>query len=105
IEVPELAQRLEQARANMEVQKVTYDRLQKVWISDPRLVARQDVDVAHGKYQEAKAQLDELSALTDYTRIVAPFDGVITGRFVDPGALIRATGGAGGQSSDGTAGG
>ena len=84
IEVPELKQRLERARADMEVQKITYDRVQKVWKSDPRLIARQDVDVAAGKYQEAKAQLDELSALDEYTRIVAPFDGVITARFVDP---------------------
>ena len=89
IEVPELKQRLERARADMEVQKITYDRVQKVWKSDPRLIARQDVDVAAGKYQEAKAQLDELSALEEYTKIVAPFDGVITARFVDPGALIR----------------
>ena len=28
-----------------------------------------------------------------YTKIIAPFDGVITGRFADPGALIRAGGG------------
>jgi RND family efflux transporter MFP subunit len=97
IEVPELRQRLERARADLEVQKITYDRLEKVFKSDPRLVARQDVDVAYGKFQEAKAQVDELSALVAYTRIVAPFDGVITGRFVDPGALIRSSGGAGAQ--------
>ncbi len=100
IEVPELQQRLERARADMEVQKVTYERLEKVWKSDPKLVARQDVDVANGKYREAKAQADELEALVDYTRIVAPFDGVITGRFADPGALIRASGSAG-QNGDG----
>ena len=101
IEVPELRQRLERARADMEVQKVTYDRLEKVWQSDPKLVARQDVDVANGKFREAKAQVDELSALVEYTRIVAPFDGVITGRFADPGALTRASGG----SEDGAGGG
>jgi membrane fusion protein (multidrug efflux system) len=100
IEVPELKQRLERARADMEVQKITYDRLQEVWKSDSRLIARQDVDVAAGKYQEAKAQLDELSALEDYTKIVAPFDGVITARFVDPGALIRASGGSGGSNAE-----
>jgi membrane fusion protein (multidrug efflux system) len=100
IEVPELRQRLERARADMEVQQLTYERLEKVWKSDPKLVARQDVDVANGKYREAKAQADELSSLVEYTRIVAPFDGVITGRFADPGALIRASG-SGAQSADG----
>ncbi len=31
--------------------------------------------------------------MTKYTRIIAPFDGVVTARFVDPGALIQASGG------------
>jgi membrane fusion protein (multidrug efflux system) len=92
IEVPELQQRVERARASLDVQRLTYDRLSQVWKSDPRLVARQDVDIAQGKYLEAKAELDELEALSSYTKIVAPFDGVITGRFADPGALIKAGG-------------
>jgi membrane fusion protein, multidrug efflux system len=92
IEVPELQQRVERAKAGLEVQRLTYDRLSKVWKSDPRLVARQDVDIAQGKYLEAKAEVDELEAMSSYTRIVAPFDGVVTGRFVDPGALIKAGG-------------
>src|ERR1035437_201017 len=92
IEVPELEQRLARTRADLQVQHLTYQRLEQVWKSDPRLVARQDVDIAQGKYLEAKAQMDELEAMASYTRIVAPFDGVITGRFVDPGALIKAGG-------------
>ena len=92
IEVPELQQRLARAKADMEVQHLTYQRLEQVWKSDPRLVARQDVDIAQGKYFEAKAQTDELEAMVSYTRIVAPFGGVITGRFADPGALIKAGG-------------
>lgn len=92
IEVPELDQRLARAKADMEVQRVTYDRLDKVWKSDPRLVAREDVDIAQGKYLQAKATADELEAMVSYTRIIAPFDGVITARFVDPGALIKAGG-------------
>ncbi|MGH7924178.1 MAG: efflux RND transporter periplasmic adaptor subunit [Candidatus Binatus sp.] len=92
IEVPELEERLARARADMDVQHLTYQRLEQVWKSDPRLVARQDVDIAQGKYLEAKAQMDELEAIASYTKIVAPFDGVITGRFADPGALIKAGG-------------
>lgn len=92
IEVPELDQQLSRAQADLEVQKLTYQRLQTVWKSDPRLVARQDVDIANGKYEEAKANVDELLAMDSYRRITAPFDGVITERFVDPGALIHAGG-------------
>lgn len=95
IEVPELDERLAHAQANLEIARLTYQRLQSVWKSDPRLVARQDVDIAYSKFQEAKATNDELRALVSYTRITAPFDGVITERFMDPGALIN----AGGQQS------
>jgi membrane fusion protein (multidrug efflux system) len=92
IEVPELQQRLERAQANLKIQRLTYNRLNRVWKSDPRLVAREDVDIAYSKYEQAKAEADELAAMVSYTRIVAPFDGVITERFVDPGALIKAGG-------------
>ncbi len=92
IEVPELQQRYERAQADLQVQRLTYQRLDQVWKSDPRLVAREDVDIAQGKYLAGKAQVDELRSLVGYTRIVAPYSGVITGRFVDPGALIKAGG-------------
>jgi membrane fusion protein, multidrug efflux system len=95
IEVPELDQQLARAQAQLQIQHLTYERLQSVWQSDPRLVARQDVDIAYSKFEEAKANVDQLRAMASYTRIVAPFDGVITERFVDPGALIH----AGGQQS------
>jgi membrane fusion protein (multidrug efflux system) len=111
IEVPELQQRLDQSQASLEIARLTYQRLQSVWKSDPRLVARQDVDIANAKYQEAKASADELVALYNYTRIIAPFDGMITERLVDPGALIQAgglqsasgsiTGGAGSNGAPG----
>jgi multidrug efflux pump subunit AcrA (membrane-fusion protein) len=93
IEVPELQSNLHQAQATMEMQKVTYDRLRRVQQSDARLVSQEDVDIARAKYQEAAASVETLATMLNYTKIVAPFDGVITGRFADPGALIRAGGG------------
>jgi membrane fusion protein (multidrug efflux system) len=95
IEVPELRQRLDRARSNLQIQQLTYDRLERVWKGDPRLVAREDVDIAYSKFQQAQAETNELAAMVAYTQIVAPFDGIVTQRFVDPGALIR----AGGQDS------
>ena len=92
IEVPELKQQLARAQANLEIAQLTYQRLESVWKSDPRLVARQDVDIANSKYREAKANVDELATMVSYTQIIAPFDGIITQRFVDPGALIHAGG-------------
>ncbi len=95
IEVPELRQNLERARANLELERLGHQRLKEVRDTDPRLVARQDVDIAYSKWAQAKAEVDMLETMVGYTKIVAPFDGVITGRFVDPGALIRAGGGEG----------
>lgn len=100
IEVPELQQRVARAAAGLEVQRLTYQRLEQVWKSDSRLVARQDVDIAQGKYLEAKADVDELQALVSYTKIVAPFDGIVTSRFVDPGTLIKAGGDQAGSAAD-----
>jgi RND family efflux transporter MFP subunit len=45
--------------------------------------ARQQLEVA-------KANLQHYSALNDYSRITAPYDGVVTWRFSDTGALVQA---------------
>jgi multidrug efflux pump subunit AcrA (membrane-fusion protein) len=102
IEVPELAQKLQRAKADLAVRRGTYERLQRVWQTDHRLVAREDVDIAQGQFEEAKADVEELEALVGYTHIVAPFDGVITARFVDPGALIQASGHGGSSQAEGS---
>jgi membrane fusion protein (multidrug efflux system) len=99
IEVPELAQRLRRARANLAVRRVTYERLQRVWATDHRLLAREDLDVAQGQYEQAQAEVEELEARYGYTKITAPFDGVVTARYVDPGALIEANGHASGSGN------
>ena len=93
IQVPELHSNLARAQASLTIAKITYDRLKHVQLSDPRLVSQQDVDMAYAKYQETQAAMQTLRTMVAYTKIVAPFDGVITGRFADPGALIRAGGG------------
>jgi membrane fusion protein, multidrug efflux system len=103
IEVPELEQKLHRANAQLTVQQGTYERLRRVWDSDHRLVAREDIDIAEGHFEQAKAEVEELAALLGYTRIVAPFDGVVTARFVDPGALIQASGHGGTSSNEGSA--
>ena len=93
IEVPELQSNLMSAQASLEIERITYDRLKKVQQSDSRLISQQDVDMAYAKYREAQAAVATLQTMFGYTKIIAPFDGVITGRFADPGALIRAGGG------------
>lgn len=93
VEVPELHSNLVRSQASLEIERITYERLRKVQQSDRRLISQQDVDMAYAKYREAQAAVATLQTMFGYTRIIAPFDGVITGRFADPGALIRAGGG------------
>jgi membrane fusion protein, multidrug efflux system len=93
IEVPELHSNLVRSQASLEIERITYDRLRKVQQNDSRLISQQDVDMAYAKYREAQAAVATLQTMYGYTKIIAPFDGVITGRFADPGALIRAGGG------------
>src|SRR5919109_3201089 len=45
--------------------------------------------MAEAAYQGAKHQMEQREVLRNYTKVVAPYSGVITARFADPGALIQ----------------
>ncbi len=45
---------------------------------------------AEADLRTAKAEAERIQALLQYTRIVAPFDGVVTRRLVNPGDLVQA---------------
>ncbi len=90
LEVPELHSNLARAKARMDIAKLTYDRFLQVWRRDPRLVSQERIDVLYAQWKEAEAEYNTLNTMVGYTMITAPFDGVVTGRFADPGALIRA---------------
>jgi RND family efflux transporter MFP subunit len=62
----------------------------------PDVVAQNDVDTAQAKdgmaeaaINAAKADVGRYNTLVSYTKITAPFDGVVTHRYVDQGALIQ----------------
>ena len=83
----------------------------------PGLIAQQELDDATAKDRSAEAQVDaaksslaaakqqlevaranrqHFSALSDYANITAPYDGVVTWRFSDTGALVQAGTSSGG---------
>jgi RND family efflux transporter MFP subunit len=100
IDTPEIDQQLSQAKAdlntaqaNFSLSQLTEQRYQDLKSSDA--VSKQDVDNAHGDFESKKAQVSSAQAnvkrledLQSFTRIYAPFDGVITARNTDIGQLI-----------------
>ncbi|HEY2432593.1 MAG TPA: efflux RND transporter periplasmic adaptor subunit [Vicinamibacterales bacterium] len=106
IDTPEVDQQLLQARAdlasaqaNAKLAKTTSDRYEDLMKSDS--VSRQDLDNAQGNYEakqaavlSADANVKRLEAMQKFRVVYAPFDGVITARNIDIGALIPAGSGA-----------
>ena len=110
----------ELARARNEVKRtettyemthLSYTRLAAVHRTRPGLVAQQEIDTAHNRDLLAESQIatakSSLSAaeqslkmqeadagraktLYAYTRVTAPFDGVVSKRYLDTGAMIQA---------------
>lgn len=89
IDAPEVEQQYQQAVADYKIKKLTYERLANVWKENPDVIAKQDVDVAEAAAKGAKHLRDNRRTMLDYTKVYAPFSGVITARFADPGALIQ----------------
>ena len=102
IETPEIDRQLDQARAdlatsqaNLELAQTTATRYQNLFKTDS--VAKQDLDDRLGDLQAKKAIVDSasfnvrrLEETQRFQKVYAPFDGVITARNVDTGALINA---------------
>ncbi|MEX0978193.1 MAG: efflux RND transporter periplasmic adaptor subunit [Pirellulales bacterium] len=51
--------------------------------------AQADLVGAQARVKVAQAELDHTEVLLNYAKVVAPYDGVITKRFVHPGAFIK----------------
>lgn len=102
IESPEVDQQLRQAnadlstaQANLKLAQITAERYNNLFKTDS--VAKQDVDNAvqdaaakTATVTSAQANVNRLEQLVAYEKVYAPFDGVITARNVDIGALVDA---------------
>lgn len=104
IEAPDVQQQLLQAKAdlasaqaNAALAETTARRWQSMLGSDS--VSQQEVDEKNGDLKAkralvnaAQANVERLQATESFTRIVAPFDGVVTARETDVGQLISGSG-------------
>jgi RND family efflux transporter MFP subunit len=107
IDAPDLDQQLARAKGDLQIAKaneelavLTAKRWQALRKTDS--VSQQTADekagdaaAKHAAVQAAQAEVDRLNALESFKRIVAPFDGVVTARRTDVGALINAGSGTG----------
>src|SRR5712692_136599 len=118
LEIPELDSELQRAsagveRANQEVVRakaaydeahLTYERMSEVLKQQPNLVAQQEIDQARARNEtlraswvaaqsavrEAIANQAKYTTMVGYSRIIAPFAGVVTKRYADTGSLVGA---------------
>ena len=104
IEAPDLDQQLMQARADLASQQasaklsaVTLERRKTLIPSN--FVSMQEIDERtadlsnkNAAVNSSQANVDRLEALAGYKKITVPFDGVVTARNTDVGALINAGG-------------
>jgi membrane fusion protein (multidrug efflux system) len=90
IEVPELGAEAVKYRAEIKVAQTDYARLDAARKNSPDLVTPQGLDEARARLDIAKANLERTETLLNYSRVTAPFNGIVTMRYVDPGAFIPA---------------
>ncbi|WP_349304720.1 efflux RND transporter periplasmic adaptor subunit [Cupriavidus sp. 2SB] len=107
IDVPEIADQLRQARATEATASAEYDLARTTalrWkaLQATNSVAQQDTDqkvadmnAKAALLSAAHANTARLAQLTSFAQIRAPFDGVVTQRNVDTGALVDAGSGTG----------
>src|SRR5580698_8613622 len=110
-QIPHAQEELNRMDAQHNVLQLQYERLDKVAKSKPGLVAQQEVDDSQGKALASAAQVEAAKsnlqsaesllaaaqakrehdqALFDYSKITAPFAGVVTQRFANLGTLMQA---------------
>lgn len=110
-QIPHAQDELNRVQAQQKVLQLQYDRLNSVAKAKPGLVAQQEVDDSEGKALASSAQVEAAKsnlqsaqsllaaaeakrehdqALFDYSKITAPFAGVVTQRFANLGTLMQA---------------
>src|SRR6201995_1649781 len=107
IEAPDLDQQLLQARADLasaqasaKLSEATRNRRKTLVASN--FVSAQEIDERtadlsnkNGSVKSGQANVERLEALAGYKKITGPFDGIVTARDTDVGALINAGGNSG----------
>jgi membrane fusion protein (multidrug efflux system) len=86
IESPETDKQVSDARSYYWLQVVTDRRNQE--LVHEEVIPQQTADYSYATMLQAKAAYEQELALQQYEVVRAPFDGIVTARYVDPGTLI-----------------
>jgi RND family efflux transporter MFP subunit len=90
IELPELIAERAKYEAELKIARTEAARVEGARAKAPDLITPQAVDTARARLETAQAALAYNDTLQRYSRLAAPFAGVVTMRYVDPGAFVPA---------------
>ena len=89
IDTTELFQQYQQTNATYHNAFMLFERTKQLF--EKNLASKQDVDNTEASMKVAKANYDAAATHLSYAHIVAPFNGFVTRRFLDAGALVNAS--------------
>jgi len=85
LDAPEIKARLEQSEASLKQAEQDWNRISALF--NQQAATRADYDAANSRYLVAKGAVAEARAMMSYIEVLAPFDGVVTRKWVDVGDL------------------
>ncbi|HLK90790.1 MAG TPA: efflux RND transporter periplasmic adaptor subunit [Polyangia bacterium] len=92
LESPEVDHQVAAAEADLVIKRRTFERYRALVKTD--YVSVQDFETARAQSEVSEATLRQTKALQAYKTLRAPFGGIVTARYVDPGALVPAATGS-----------
>jgi membrane fusion protein (multidrug efflux system) len=90
IELPEVVAEKARHDAELRIARLELDRLKAAQAKAPDLITPQASDTAEARLSFAQAALAQNDTLLRFSKIMAPFGGIVTMRYVDPGAFVPA---------------
>jgi RND family efflux transporter MFP subunit len=90
IELPEIVAERAKHDAELKIAKLESERMKTARAKAPDLITPAASDTAEARLAMAQASFAANETLLRYSKISAPFDGMVTTRYVDPGAFVPA---------------
>ncbi len=81
--------RLNELKAEYEKQKAAYERRKELFTQGA--ISAEDNEDYRNRYLTTKARVNQIEVEGEELNILAPFDGVITSRYAEPGAFVTPT--------------